>query len=475
MMEEKKEEKTLAEQLSEKLMIRRKNGFMRVTDEIIDTADAFCEGYKSFLDAAKTEREAVKTTVQMAQEAGFTEFDPAKTYAPGDKVYYNNREKALILAVIGKEGCKNGVRISAAHIDAPRLDLKPIPLYETSDLVLLKTHYYGGIKKYQWTATPLSMHGRIVRRDGKRIDVCIGEQPGEPQFCITDLLPHLSQEQSQKTLGKAITGEDLNVLIGSRPIRTDCGEMLFKLNILKLLNEKYGIVEEDLMSAEIEFVPAVKAVDIGLDRSMIGAYGHDDRVCAYPAIRAILDCGVPEQTVLTVLADKEETGSDGNTGLNSSFMRYFIADLAQAEGLEVRHVLSKSKCLSADVTAAYDPTYASAYEAGNACYVNNGVGMSKYTGARGKSGTSDASAEFVGEIRALFDKNEVLWQIGEMGRVDLGGGGTVALYVANLDVDVVDVGVPVLSMHAPFEVVSKLDVYMAYKAVKVFFSDAPQA
>lgn len=475
MIEEKKEEKTLAEQLSEELMIRRKNGFMRVTDETIETADIFCEGYKSFLDTSKTEREAVATTVQMAEEAGFTAFDPEKTYAPGEKVYYNNRGKALILAVIGKQGCRNGVRISAAHIDAPRLDLKPIPLYETSDLVLFKTHYYGGIKKYQWTATPLSMHGRIVRRDGKRIDVCIGEQPGEPQFCITDLLPHLAQEQAQKTLGKAIAGEDLNILIGSRPIRTDRGEMLFKINIMKLLHEKYGIVEEDLISAEIEFVPAVKAVDIGIDRSMVGAYGHDDRVCAYPAIRAILDCGVPEQTVLTVLADKEETGSDGNTGLNSAFMRYFIADLSRAEGLEARHVLSRSKCLSADVTAAYDPTYASAYEAANACYVNNGVGLSKYTGARGKSGTSDASAEFVGEVRSLLDRNDVLWQIGELGKVDLGGGGTVAMYIANLNVDVVDVGVPVLSMHAPFEVVAKLDVYMAYKAFKVFFSDAAQA
>ena len=384
-------------------------------------------------------------------------------------MYYNNRGKALILAVIGKDGCKNGVRIAAAHIDSPRLDLKPHPLYEESELALFKSHYYGGIKKYQWTAIPLSMHGLAVLKDGTRVEIRLGEEPGEPQFCVTDLLPHLGTEQMQKTLAKAIEGENLNILAGSRPVRAEEGENLFKLNVMRLIHEKYGMTEEDFVSADIEFVPTFKASDIGFDRSLIGGYGHDDRVCAYPSLMAALNSKTPQHTVLTVLADREEIGSDGNTGLNSEFMRYFIEDLAEKEGLKVRHVLSKSKCLSADVTAAFDPTYASAYEKTNSTFVNNGVAMSKYTGSRGKSGTSEATAEFVAEVRSIFEKNDVLWQIGELGKVDGGGGGTVAMFVANLDVDVLDVGVPVLSMHAPFEVVSKTDVYMTYKGIKAFF------
>lgn len=457
------------EEMSKDLLISRKNGFFDVEDAVIEKADAFCEEYKTFLDAAKTEREAVFYAIAKAEEKGFTEFDPTKTYKAGDKVYYNNRGKAIILAVIGKNGCKNGVRIAAAHIDSPRLDLKPYPLYEKNDMVLFKTHYYGGIKKYQWTTIPLAMHGRVVKRDGTFVDISIGEQPGEQQFCVTDLLPHLGTEQMTKTLVKAIEGEDLNVLIGSRPVRAEKGKDLFKLNVMKLIHDKYGLVEEDFVSGEIEFVPAFKAADVGFDRSMIGGYGHDDRVCAYPALEAIFNCDVPENTILTVLADKEEVGSDGNTGLNSSFLRYFINDLARAEGLVDYHVLSKSKCLSADVTAAYDPTYGSAYEPLNSCYLNNGVGVMKYTGSRGKSGTSDASAEFMAEIRKLFHDNNVLWQTGELGKVDGGGGGTVAMYIANMDIDVVDVGVPVISMHSPFEVVAKLDVYMAYLGFKAFF------
>lgn len=457
------------EEMSKDLLISRKNGFFDVEDAVIEKADAFCEEYKTFLDAAKTEREAVFYAIAKAEEKGFTEFDPTKTYKAGDKVYYNNRGKAIILAVIGKNGCKNGVRIAAAHIDSPRLDLKPYPLYEKNDMVLFKTHYYGGIKKYQWTTIPLAMHGRVVKRDGTFVDISIGEQPGEQQFCVTDLLPHLGTEQMTKTLVKAIEGEDLNVLIGSRPVRAEKRKDLFKLNVMKLIHDKYGLVEEDFVSGEIEFVPAFKAADVGFDRSMIGGYGHDDRVCAYPALEAIFNCDVPENTILTVLADKEEVGSDGNTGLNSSFLRYFINDLARAEGLVDYHVLSKSKCLSADVTAAYDPTYGSAYEPLNSCYLNNGVGVMKYTGSRGKSGTSDASAEFMAEIRKLFYDNNVLWQTGELGKVDGGGGGTVAMYIANMDIDVVDVGVPVISMHSPFEVVAKLDVYMAYLGFKAFF------
>lgn len=458
-----------AKELSQALLNPRKNGFFKVNDEKIEKADKFCEGYKDFLNTAKTERESVDFAVAAAEKKGFVPFDASVKYAPGDKVYYNNRGKAICLAVIGKEGCKNGVRIAAAHIDVPRIDLKPIPLYEASEMAYLKTHYYGGIKKYQWTAIPLAMHGVVIRRDGTKVQVTVGEEAGDPQFVITDLLPHLGQDQAAKTLGTAFTGEDLNILVGSRPIRDEEAKDVYKLNIMRILNEKYGIVEADLMSAEIEFVPAFKATDIGFDRSLIGAYGHDDRVCAYPALEAILNCKTPVQTVVTVLTDKEETGSDGNTGLHSEYMRYFIADLAQAEGEEPRHVLSKSTCISADVTAAYDPNYASVYEPNNSCYINGGLGVAKYTGARGKGGTSDANAEFVGHIRRIFDDAEVLWQIGELGKVDQGGGGTVAKFVANLNVDVLDIGVPVLSMHAPFEVVSKLDVYMAYKGFKAFF------
>lgn len=457
------------ENLAKELLISRKNGFLDVNDDKVEKADQFCVDYKKFLNSAKTERESVDYSIRRAEKEGFVPFDSNKKYKVGDKVYYNNRGKSLILAIIGKNGCKNGVRIAAAHIDSPRLDLKPYPLYEENDLALFKTHYYGGIKKYQWTTIPLAMHGRIVRKDGTYIDVRVGEEDGEPQFCVTDLLPHLGDEQMKKPMAKGIEGENLNILIGSRPVRADKGENLFKLNIMKILHKKYNIVEEDFVSAEIEFVPACKAVDIGFDQSMIGAYGHDDRVCAYPAFLAALSCKAPENTILTVLADKEEIGSYGNTGLNSSFLRYFIADLAKQENLEARDVLSRSKCLSADVTAAFDPNYASVYETRNSCYLNNGVGVMKYTGGRGKAGTSDASAEFMAEIRNLLASNNVLWQTGEMGKVDAGGGGTVAMYIASLNVDVVDVGVPVLSMHAPFEVVSKLDVYMAYKAFKAFF------
>lgn len=465
----KKNEKIDAKELAKKLLSDRSHGAAKVGTKELEKADKFAEGYKAFMNAAKTERETVSWAVKAAEEAGFVPFDPAKKYKAGDKVYYNNRGKAMCLAVIGKKGAKEGVRIAAAHIDSPRIDLKPIPLYESNELALLKTHYYGGIKKYQWTAIPLSLHGKIVRKDGEEITVCIGEKEGDPQFTITDILPHLGKDQLQKRLGEAFTGEDLNVLAGSLPLTDGEGEQLFKLNIMNILNQQYGIVESDLISGELEFVPAFKAVDIGFDRSMIGAYGHDDRVCAYPALEAIFKCKTPEYTAVTVLADKEEIGSVGNTGLASEYLNYFVADLAAAEGLEARHVYSKSTCLSADVTAAYDPTYAAAYEAGNSCYLNRGVGLAKYTGSRGKSGSNDANAEFVAQVRRILDDNDVLWQIGELGKVDQGGGGTVALDISRMNADVIDIGVPVLSMHAPFEVVSKLDVYMAYKAFKSYF------
>ncbi len=456
--------------LSKELFRDRSHAAVKTGPRELGRANKFAEGYKDFLNRSKTERETVDYTVQAAEAAGFVPFDPNTKYAPGDRVYYNNRGKAICLAVIGKKGASEGVRIAAAHIDNPRIDLKPIPLYESGEMALLKTHYYGGIKKYQWTAIPLSMHGKIVRKDGTEITVCVGEKEGDPQFTITDILPHLGRDQMQKPLGQAFTGEDLNILVGSLPLPgAEEGAQLYKLNIMNILHEQYGVVESDLISAEITFTPAFKATDIGFDRSMVGGYGHDDRVCAYPALEAIFKCKTPEHTVITCLADKEEIGSVGNTGLASFFLDYFVSDLAEAEGLNPRHVWSMSNCLSADVTAAFDPNYGYAYEANNACYINRGVGIMKYTGGGGKSGSNDASAEFVGWVRRMLDKEEVVWQIGEIGKVDQGGGGTVALDISRHNADVIDVGVPVLSMHAPFEVISKLDLYMTYKAFKAYF------
>ncbi len=457
------------EELKKELCYKADNAGATLSDEDIGKADAFAEGYKKFLNEAKTEREATQVVLSQAKEKGFQEFVPGRKYEAGDKLYYVNRDKAIILAVIGKKGIDEGVKIAAAHIDSPRLDLKPNPLYESDEIALFKTHYYGGIKKYQWVAIPLALHGVIVKKDGTKVTVKIGEEECEPKFVISDILPHLGAEQAKRTLSEGISGEELNVIVGSRPFKSDEGSELVKLNILKLLNEKYGIVESDFLSAELEVVPAFKADDIGFDRSLIGSYGHDDRVCAYPAAMAAFDIEAPDYTVISVLTDKEETGSDGNTGLQSSYLKYFIAYLAKANGLEVYQVLSKSECLSADVNSAYDPTFNSVFEKNNTSYLNKGVVITKYTGARGKSGTSDASAEYMGKIRAMLDKANVVWQIGELGKVDAGGGGTVAKYIANLDIDVVDLGVPVLSMHAPYEVISKLDLYMAYKAFYAFF------
>lgn len=459
------------EAIVNKLLIEKKNGALKISEEQINEADKFSKDYKIFLNKSKTEREAVSTAENLAIKNGFSLFDKNKKYNPGDKVYYINRNKSIILAIIGKNGTRNGVRLAIAHIDSPRLDLKPNPLYEANDLALFKTHYYGGIKKYQWTAIPLSLHGKIIKKNGEEVDVIIGEEEGDPCFCVTDLLPHLAKEQMTKTMLTGIEGENLNVLVGSRPFRTDKGSMLVKLNIMKILNEKYGIIESDFLSAELEMVPSFKAVDIGFDRSMIGSYGHDDRVCAYPTLKAILDCDIiPEDTVISILSDKEEIGSDGNTGMKSLYFKYFIADLARLDGMEIGEVLSKSICLSADVNAAFDPNYVSVFDPYNSCYVNGGIVITKYTGSGGKAGTSDASAEFMYKIRKLLDEEEILWQTGELGKVDAGGGGTIAKYIANLNIDVVDLGVPVLSMHAPFEVISKIDLNMAYKAIKAFFT-----
>ena len=464
------EEKSAAALLKEKLLIKKKSGTKRLSKEELKKADDFCVGYCDFLNSGKTEREAVRTAISIAEKNGFTKFDRTRNYSAGDKVYVNNRNKALMLCVIGKNGTKDGVRLGIAHIDSPRLDLKPNPLYESNELALFKTHYYGGIKKYQWTAVPLALHGVAVLKDGTVKDVYIGDDENDPCFVVTDLLPHLATEQMTQTMVKAFNGEHLNVLIGSRPFSNDEESENVKLNIMSILYQKYGFKEEDFMSADLTMVPAARARDVGFDRSMIGAYGHDDKVCAYPALMAAVDTKCPEQTVITVLTDREEIGSDGNTGMKSTYMVDFIADLAEADGTELRHVMEKTICLSADVNAAFDPTYASAYESNNSCYINYGAVITKYTGSGGKYSTSDASAEFMAKVRKILDDADVIWQTGELGKVDGGGGGTIAKFVANWNADVVDLGVPVLSMHAPFEVVSKIDVYETYRALYEFYS-----
>ncbi len=450
--------------LREDLLYKPTQADKTLDSQQIATADLYCDEYKRFLSTAKTEREVVTYAVEMAEKAGFVPFKAGQALKAGDRVYVNNRGKALILAVIGTKSPAEGVSIAAAHIDSPRLDLKPNPLYEDHNLAYFDTHYYGGIKKYQWTSIPLSLHGVVMRRDGSSVTVNIGENPDDPVFCVTDLLPHLASEQMKRPAPELVRGEDLNILIGSRAIGNEEGADLVKLHIMDILNKQYGIVEADFLSAELEVVPAFGARDIGFDRSMIGAYGHDDRVCAYPALTALLDTKLPAYTAVTLLADKEETGSDGNTGMQSAFLKYFVEELAAAFDTHARTVFSRSVCLSADVNVAFDPIYPDVVELRNCAQINNGVVLTKYTGARGKGDTSDASAELMGRVRRLMDQNEVVWQIGELGRVDIGGGGTVAKYIANLDVDTVDLGVPVLSMHAPLEVVSKLDVFMAHKA-----------
>ena len=465
-----KQEKSAGELLAEKLCEKPKNAALIMSDEEIEAADEFCEGYKAFMDAAKTEREACAEAVRLAVEAGFTEFERGREYKPGDRFYFVNRGKSIILTVMGKKPLAEGIRLCAAHIDSPRLDLKQHPLYEDKEMALLKTHYYGGIKKYQWTTIPMALHGVIIKADGEKVTVNIGEDSGDPVFIVTDLLIHLADEQMRRTLAQGIKGEELNLLIGSRPFRDDKVSNKVKLNILRILNEKYGVTEHDLVSAELEIVPAFKARDIGLDRSMVGAYGQDDRVCSYPSLMALLGCDEPEYTAMTVLTDKEEIGSCGNTGLESSYLPYFIDDLAETQGVKGHTVISNTVCLSADVNAAEDPTFSDVTESRNASKLGYGVVFTKYTGARGKSGTSDASAETVGLIRRIMDNAGVIWQTGELGKVDAGGGGTVAAYLANLDMDVIDMGVPVLCMHAPYEVTSKLDTYQCFKAAAAFFA-----
>lgn len=432
-------------------------------------AAEYCEGYKVFLNKAKTEREFVAEAVRILSEGGYQEYEIGRKYETGDKVYYINRKKALIMTTFGCRPLEEGIRLNIAHIDSPRLDLKPNPLYEKTDLAFLKTHYYGGIRKYQWATIPLAIHGVVITKDGEAVNICIGEDEGDPVFCVTDLLPHLAAEQNERKLKDGIKGEELNVLVGSIPYAGEEIKEPVKLLVLKLLNEKYGMTEKDFTRAEIEMVPAVKATDVGLDRSLVGAYGQDDKVCAYTAMTAEMATEKPEYTTVTVLADKEEIGSVGNTGLDSDFSLHYIEYLADAAGADVKTVLRNSVCLSSDVNAAYDPTFASVYEEHNSCYVNKGCVLTKYTGARGKSGSNDASAETMAKVIDIMDREGVYWQTGELGAVDVGGGGTVACFVAKMDVDVVDLGVPILAMHAPFELASKLDIYNTYKAFKAFY------
>ena len=428
-------------------------------------AAEYCEGYKAFLNKAKTEREFVAEAVRILSENGYQEYEIGKKYETGDKVYFINRKKALIMTTFGCRPLEEGIRLNIAHIDSPRLDLKPNPLYEKTDLAFLKTHYYGGIRKYQWATIPLAMHGVVITKDGTAVDICIGEDEGDPVFCVTDLLPHLAAEQNERKLKDGIKGEELNIVVGSVPFQDEDVKEPVKLLALQILNEMYGITEKDFTRAEIEMVPAYKAVDVGLDRSLVGAYGQDDRVCAYTALMAETETKAPAHTTLTILADKEEIGSAGNTGLNSDFVLHIIEDLCQTAGADLKTVLRASLCLSSDVNAAYDPTFASVYEERNSSAINKGCVLTKYTGARGKSGSTETMAKVI----QIMDENGVYWQTGELGAVDVGGGGTIAQFVAHMDVDVVDLGVPILSMHAPFELASKLDVYNTYKAFKAFY------
>ncbi|MEG0768403.1 MAG: aminopeptidase [Ruthenibacterium sp.] len=458
---------TKGQQLAEALLYQPKH-IMDSAPKTQKKAFAFCEDYKAFLDAAKTEREAATEIVRRLQAAGYKELDTKAKYKAGDKLYYENRGKSVLCATIGKKSLAEGAHLMIAHIDSPRLDLKPNPLYEDSDLSLFKTHYYGGLRKYQWGATPLSLHGIVIKKDGTSVTIRVGEDAGDPVFCVTDLLPHLAGEQGKRSLNDGLKGEELNILVGSLPFADDEVKDRVKLYTMQLLNEKYGITERDFTRAEIEAVPAQKASDVGFDRSMIGAYGHDDRVCAYTALMAELGTTLPEFTSVCVLTDKEEVGSDGATGLQSDYTFHFLRRLANAQGADYITMLQRSKCLSADVNAAFDPTFPDVLERMNAAYLNRGVVVTKYTGSRGKYDTNDACAEMMGYVTNLLDAEKVQWQTGELGKVDVGGGGTIAKYVANRDIDVVDIGVPMLSMHAPFELVAKLDVYMTYKAFAAF-------
>ena len=453
--------------LRKQLLRDSRSGYDVLEEAQLRRMEDYCADYKAFL-GNKTERLSARAAIAAAEAHGFVEYRRGMALEAGDKVYTCNRGKGLMLAVMGRESMAEGVQIAAAHIDSPRLDLKPNPLYEDSELAYFKTHYYGGIRKYQWVTIPLQLQGVVVKKDGTAVEVCIGEK-GEPQLVITDLLPHLGGEQGKKPLSEAIPAETLNILLGSRPIGDEDDSDRVKLHVMKRLYDKYGITEADFASAELEAVPAADAVDIGIDGSMIGSYGHDDRVCGYAALRALLELDTPAKTAVCVLADKEEIGSMGVTGMQSAVFETFLSDLCESQSVPLKVCFENSFCLSADVTAAYDPNFADVFDKKNAAFLNHGVGLCKYTGARGKSGSSDAGAETVAYVRSLLDGAGVRWQICELGKVDAGGGGTVAQYMANRNIATLDAGVPVLSMHAPFEVVAKLDCYEMYRACKAIY------
>lgn len=453
--------------LRKQLLRDSRSGYDVLEEAQLRQMEDYCADYKAFL-GNKTERLSARAAIAAAEAHGFVEYRRGMALEAGDKVYTCNRGKGLMLAVMGRESMAEGVQIAAAHIDSPRLDLKPNPLYEDSELAYFKTHYYGGIRKYQWVTIPLQLQGVVVKKDGTAVEVCIGEK-GEPQMVITDLLPHLGGEQGKKPLSEAIPAETLNILLGSRPIGDEDDSDRVKLHVMKRLYDKYGITEADFASAELEAVPAADAVDIGIDGSMIGSYGHDDRVCGYAALRALLELDAPAKTAVCVLADKEEIGSMGVTGMQSAVFETFLSDLCDSQNVPLKVCFENSFCLSADVTAAYDPNFADVFDKKNAAFLNHGVGLCKYTGARGKSGSSDAGAETVAYVRSLLDGAGVRWQICELGKVDAGGGGTVAQYMANRNIATLDAGVPVLSMHAPFEVVAKLDCYEMYRACKAIY------
>lgn len=464
---------TKGEELKKELFNVKINGWEGVTEEEKEIIFKFSDEYMYFLNKCKTEREVIAFTTEILEKNNFRNIENIEKLEKGDRVYYINRGKSMYIAIIGEERIENGLNIIGAHVDSPRIDLKPNPMYEQDEFALLKTHYYGGIKKYQWTTIPLSIHGVIVKTDGSKITVNIGEDEQDPIFTITDLLPHLAQEQVERKLKDGIKGEELNLLIGSIPYPDSKVDNRVKLNILSILNEKYGIKEADFLSAELEIVPAFKARSLGFDRSMVAGYGQDDRVCSYTSLRAILDVQNPKNTAICILSDKEEIGSMGNTGMESQVFDYFISQLLNKRGENAPNMLEKvfcnSKMLSADVDAGLDPTFSDASERYNAARLGHGIGLNKYTGARGKSGASDANAEYVAKIRKLFEENSINYQISELGRVDLGGGGTIAYILANKGIEVIDCGVPVLCMHSPYEISSKYDIYSAFRGYKEFF------
>lgn len=451
-----------------------KNNWDKYSESELNDLMKFADGYKKFISSCKTERECASYIINKAIEAGFQNLDDVSNLKSGDKVYVNNRGKSVALFVIGEENIKDGINILGAHIDSPRLDLKPHPLYEDDNLAYLDTHYYGGVKKYQWVTIPLAIHGVVVKKDGSKINVNIGEDSSDPVVGITDLLIHLAKDQMKKTASLVIEGEDLDVLVGSKSLKGEEKEAV-KKNVLAILKEKYDILEEDFISSELEIVPAFPARDLGLDRSMVIGYGQDDRSCSYACLESILKVDKPKKTTCVIFTDKEEIGSMGSTGMESRFFVNTIADICllldEKEG-SYRRVLSKAKMLSCDVTAGADPLYKSASNKNNEAHLGGGLAFCKYTGAGGKSGSNDANAEYIAQLRNILDNNNITYQFTEMGKVDQGGGGTIAYILANYNVEVIDCGLPVLSMHAPWEVTSKLDLFESYKGFLVFLLEA---